>query len=378
MVPRRRALADRPLDTAGQDRRRPGRRARPLRDAHRLRTTTSAAVARLREHGLDVHEEDFEDTRAVAYVDRSRTATSSSSGRGAHEPARPARRARTSSSTRTTRSTGTRGATRPSQRARRGQADPASRSATPPATGATSWSTSPSRTTRRPRCMNERFVSVKVDREERPDVDSLYMDAVVAHDRPRRLADDRLPDARRASRSSAAPTTRPSRGTGCRASSRCLTAVADAYRERRARRRTRRPRRSSTRSASRPSSGRSTEPLTGACSAGAPARSRAVRPRVGRLGRRAEVPARLDARVPRCACTCAATRRSADGHARPSTRWPRAACTTSSAAASTATRSTRELARPALREDALRQRAARPRAYLHGWVVTGDGALPAA
>ena len=28
--------------------------------------------------------------------------------------------------------------------------------------------------------MNERFVSIKVDREERPDVDSLYMDAVVA------------------------------------------------------------------------------------------------------------------------------------------------------------------------------------------------------
>ncbi len=30
------------------------------------------------------------------------------------------------------------------------------------------------------RLMNERFVSVKVDREERPDVDALYMDAVVA------------------------------------------------------------------------------------------------------------------------------------------------------------------------------------------------------
>ena len=28
--------------------------------------------------------------------------------------------------------------------------------------------------------MNERFVSVKVDREERPDVDAIYMDAVVA------------------------------------------------------------------------------------------------------------------------------------------------------------------------------------------------------
>ena len=28
--------------------------------------------------------------------------------------------------------------------------------------------------------MNERFVSIKVDREERPDVDALYMEAVVA------------------------------------------------------------------------------------------------------------------------------------------------------------------------------------------------------
>ena len=28
--------------------------------------------------------------------------------------------------------------------------------------------------------MNERFVNVKVDREERPDVDGIYMDAVVA------------------------------------------------------------------------------------------------------------------------------------------------------------------------------------------------------
>jgi uncharacterized protein YyaL (SSP411 family) len=30
------------------------------------------------------------------------------------------------------------------------------------------------------RVMNERFVSIKVDREERPDLDSIYMDAVVA------------------------------------------------------------------------------------------------------------------------------------------------------------------------------------------------------
>src|ERR687892_54049 len=30
------------------------------------------------------------------------------------------------------------------------------------------------------RLMNERFVSVKVDREERPDIDAVYMDAVVS------------------------------------------------------------------------------------------------------------------------------------------------------------------------------------------------------
>ena len=33
---------------------------------------------------------------------------------------------------------------------------------------------------RSPRLMNEHFVNIKVDREERPDVDALYMDAVVA------------------------------------------------------------------------------------------------------------------------------------------------------------------------------------------------------
>ena len=43
--------------------------------------------------------------------------------------------------------------------------------------------------------MNEHFVSIKVDREERPDVDSVYMDAVVALSGQRRLADDGLPDA---------------------------------------------------------------------------------------------------------------------------------------------------------------------------------------
>ena len=46
--------------------------------------------------------------------------------------------------------------------------------------------------------MNELFVNIKVDREERPDVDAIYMDAVQALTGRRRLADDRVPDPRRA------------------------------------------------------------------------------------------------------------------------------------------------------------------------------------
>ena len=41
--------------------------------------------------------------------------------------------------------------------------------------------------------MNEHFVNVKVDREERPDVDAIYMEAVQAMTGHGRLADDRLP-----------------------------------------------------------------------------------------------------------------------------------------------------------------------------------------
>ena len=51
-------------------------------------------------------------------------------------------------------------------------------SATRRATGATSWSTRASRTRRRPKVMNEHFVCVKVDREERPDLDTIYMNAL--------------------------------------------------------------------------------------------------------------------------------------------------------------------------------------------------------
>ena len=81
--------------------------------------------------------------------------------------------------------------------------------------------------------MNELFVNVKVDREERPDVDAVYMDAVVALTGQRRLADDRLRSRPTASRSTAARTTRPSRATGCPSFRQVLAALADAYRDRR-------------------------------------------------------------------------------------------------------------------------------------------------
>ena len=56
-------------------------------------------------------------------------------------------------------------------------------------------------------------------------------------DRPGRLADDGVPHARRASRSTPARTSRPSRATGCRASASCSRAVAEAWRDAARRRR---------------------------------------------------------------------------------------------------------------------------------------------
>src|SRR5438309_6970802 len=62
--------------------------------------------------------------------------------------------------------------------------------------------------------MNEHFVSIKVDREERPDLDSIYMSAVQAMTGhggwPMTMFLTRT-----VSRSTAAPTTLPSRATAC-------------------------------------------------------------------------------------------------------------------------------------------------------------------
>ena len=71
--------------------------------------------------------------------------------------------------------------------------------------------------------MNERFVNVKVDREERPDVDASTWRRSSRSTGQRRLADDRLPHARRPAvlRRHVLPARAAARA--CRASARCST-----------------------------------------------------------------------------------------------------------------------------------------------------------
>ena len=204
--------------------------------------------------------------------------------------------------------------------------------------------------------MNERFVSVKVDREERPDVDSLYMDAVVALTGQGGwpMTVFLTPDGEPFLGGTYYP---PEPRHGLPSFQQVLTAVSDAYRERRG---------DVSRQASaivdavrqsaelRPS----TDPLTESMLGEADARARAaVRPRVGRLGRRAEVPARLDARVPSAHAPARRRGGPADGHADPRRDGRRRHVRPRRRRLPPVLGRPR-MARPALREDALRQRAA--------------------
>ena len=146
--------------------------------------------------------------------------------------------------------------------------------------------------------MNERFVNVKVDREERPDVDSVYMDAVVALSghggwpmtvfltpdgepffggtyyppEPRHGLPSFRAGARSRSRTRTASGAPTSRGRRARSSRPCVT-----------------------QSEQRPSDGAAHRAGPGGRRSRA---ARAVRPGVGRVRARAEVPAGLRARVP--------------------------------------------------------------------------------
>ena len=225
--------------------------------------------------------------------------------------------------------------------------------------------------------MNELFVSVKVDREERPDVDGLYMDAVVAMTGhggwPMTVF--LTPDGRPFYGGTYFP---PEPGTACPSFRQVLQAVAEAYRTRRD---DLEQQADVLVDAIRP--GERAAALDRAADHRAPERRRpgarcaASTRREGGFGGAPEVPGRLDASSSSSAGTQptgdedalghgAATldRMAAGGHLRPARRRVPPLLRG------------RALARPALREDALRQRA--PRLGLPaGWAVTGRSATGA-
>ena len=202
--------------------------------------------------------------------------------------------------------------------------------------------------------MNDAFVCIKVDREERPDVDAIYMDAVQAmtghggwplnafltpegvpfyagtyfppeprHGMPSwRMVLDGVARAWDQQRDEIVDGSRPDR-----------RAPAGDRADRGARRRARHRR-------ARPGG------------AGAAAR---LRRRARRLGRRAEVPGRVDDRVPAPAAASARWRST------PCAGWRPAACTTRSAAASRATRSTPAGSSPTSRRCCTTTRCSRAR-----------------
>ena len=146
--------------------------------------------------------------------------------------------------------------------------------------------------------MNERFVNVKVDREERPDVDARLHGRRRRADRPRRLADDRLPHAGRRAvprrdvlPARAAPRP-PELPPGARRRRRTRTASGAARSSRQARALTDAVAASAGRDRR---ASRSTEELLARAELGL---RQGFDPVHGGWGDGAEVPARADARVP--------------------------------------------------------------------------------
>ena len=208
--------------------------------------------------------------------------------------------------------------------------------------------------------MNERFVSVKVDREERPDVDGLYMDAVVA------LAGHGgwpmtvflTPDGRPFWGGTYFP---PEPRHGMPSFRQVLEAISEAYRNRRgdleeqAGRLVDAIRESGERTGS-------TEPLTTGLLTGAVSSLRsAFDPGVGRIRRGTQVPARVDAGAsPPYARKDRLGRRPRHGAADAGPNGGGRDGRPARRRLSPLLRG-RGVARPPLREDALRQRASRRR-----------------
>ena len=212
--------------------------------------------------------------------------------------------------------------------------------------------------------MNEHFVCIKVDREERPDLDAIYMDAVVAltgHGGwPMTVF--LTPEGEPFFGGTYYP---PAPRHGLPSFRQVLDAVAAAYRERREDIAAERA--AARRGGALLERGRAVEraadrldPLRG-CARRCAARS--TRSTAASAARPSSRPPR------RSSSSCGAA--SSTWSRRRSTRWRPAACTTSSAAASTATRSTRDWLVPHF-EKMLYDNALLVPAYLHAWVVTGE------
>ena len=201
------------------------------------------------------------------------------------------------------------------------------------------------------RVMNERFVSIKVDREERPDLDSVYMDAVVSLTGqggwPMTIF--LTPAGEPFFGGTYFP---PEPRHGLPSFKQVLLSVAEAWDEQRGE-----VERSAAQLAEHIRSGArlqpSPEPLGNDLLApGAEQPARRFRSPVGRLGPQTEVPARAGARVP------ASPRRGGDDAPHARLDDPRRHVGRRRRRLSPLLRR-RALARAALREDALRQRAAR-------------------
>ncbi len=201
--------------------------------------------------------------------------------------------------------------------------------------------------------MNELYVNVKVDREERPDLDALYMDAVVAltgHGGwPMTVF--LTPEGEPFYGGTYFP---PEPRHGLPSFRQILQAVAEAYRERPAD-----VARTAGELVARDPPGRREAPVERAVDRDDPVRGGArarppLRPGLRRLRLGAEVPARVGARV------AAAPRRARHGHG-DARRHGRGRNVRPRRRRLSPLLGRRPLARPALREDALRQRAARSR-----------------
>ena len=212
--------------------------------------------------------------------------------------------------------------------------------------------------------MNEHFVCVKVDREERPDVDAIYMEAVQAMTGSGGwplnvfITPEQVPFY-------AGTYYPPEPRHGMPSWPTVLQAVAQAWDTQREEIRAQ-----NDAMAARLAGAARLQPAEGPLDAADPRRRRR-RSCAAQFDSRATAAgaARRSSRPPRrSSSSCAAARRGC--RSTRCARWPRAASTTRSAAASRATRPTTSWTVPHF-EKMLYDNALLARAYLHGWQVSG-------